>query len=272
MGIVDTSKLNNQEMLVLASILKISKEKVAVNKTISLTPAKAKKFNELQRKLKNGWPLAYATGARWFYNHEFIVTPDVLIPRPETEILLEEALQYAKDTKPDLICDIGTGSGAIIISLRAEMNKSKSQFTAVDISTKALHIAKKNTTRILKNNRSIKFIKGHLAQPLKLAIQSSQNVLICANLPYLSKAQLKEPSIKREPKLALDGGLTSTSKIERLLKQLSKSNLKQYCILLEIDPSQASKLSNISSDYFPTAKVQTLHDLSGLPRIIKLSD
>jgi release factor glutamine methyltransferase len=258
-----------EEILIISAITKKPIEKLYTEKEIKLSAVQQKKFKQLRDKLKRGWPLAYLTGSRWFYRHEFEVNPDVLIPRPETEILVERALEYAKQSKPNLIADIGTGSGAIIISLYAELKDSEAKFFATDISSKALGTAKKNSKKIIKSKK-IGFIRGNLAAPILPEIGKSKNVLICANLPYLAKKQLHEPSIKHEPGLALDGGKESTTKIENLLKQLSKQNLRKYCILLEIDPNQTKDILKFTKNYFPDCEAEVFKDLAGLDRIVEL--
>lgn len=166
-------------------------------------------FYLILRRCQN-WPIAYLTGKREFYGRIFFVNKNVLIPRPLTEELIDKTLKTIKSqlVTPDArctICDIGTGSGNIIITLIKELQKanydlSRFEFYAVDISKRALAVAKKNA-RFHQVDQYINFVQGDLLKPLP----GKKVDLILANLPYLELTDLTEPSIKKEPKLALLG-------------------------------------------------------------------
>ena len=176
----------------------------------------------MQSQILAGEPLAYVLGEKWFYGQKFFVNSNVLIPRQETELLVEYALKTIKRNRPSAIYDIGTGSGAIAISVAYN---SKQQVIAVDISVKALIIAAKNARAILsKNWRLLKPLQSDL---LKKIARIPGNSIICANLPYLSKSELNERSINKEPVLALHGAYkgdsSSAATIFALLQQISKN-------------------------------------------------
>lgn len=174
-------------------------------------------FYLIFKRAKN-WPVAALTKVKEFYGRAFYVNKHVLIPRPLTEELIDKAIEYNQDQKtknkacPERsrgeqinIVDIGTGSGNIIITLIKELQKekydlNKFKFYATDISQAALKVAKKNA-RWHQVDNFITFLKGDLLKPLK----DKKSDLILANLPYLNQDDLNEPSIKKEPKLALLG-------------------------------------------------------------------
>ncbi|MCX6786082.1 MAG: peptide chain release factor N(5)-glutamine methyltransferase [Candidatus Komeilibacteria bacterium] len=166
-------------------------------------------FYFTNKRLKN-WPIAYLTHHKEFYGYNFYVNKHVLTPRPETEGIIDLAIEeikkcYMLHATCYTICDIGTGSGCIIITLISELQKNNYnldnfKFYATDISGAALRVAKKNA-RLQQVEKHIEFLHGDLLKPL----QAKTIDLILANLPYLELTDLNEPSIKKEPKLALLG-------------------------------------------------------------------
>jgi|SRR5579872_398764 len=273
------AELSNEEELFLADLLNKPREflmahpEILKNPEKLLSPERRKKFILAKRRLRQGLPLAYILGYKWFYGEKFAVNKNTLIPRPETEILVEKALEIAAHTNPKTIIDIGTGSGAIIVSLRKNFSKN-AKFYASDISKKALEIARKNakilTPSLLARGKAIKFLHGNLLTPFK-KFRGSEKILICANLPYLSKKELQESSIKHEPGLALYGGKKSTDKIELLLRQIKNLRLRQSTAILEIGFSQAHQIKNLAKKYLPAAKITIYKDLGGFNRIALLS-
>lgn len=259
-----------QEELILSNILGKPIEYV-LSHDIVLSAAQRRRFDLAMRRLRKGEPLAYILGYRWFFGNKFEVNKDVLIPRPETEQLVELAIMRAKKTKPQIIADIGTGSGAITISVAKNLSATKSlrgtRFIATDISTKALAVAKKNAKNL---KAKVLFKNGDLAKPILAAIKD-KNILITANLPYLSKKQLREPSIKHEPKLALYGGNKAHQKIEQLTKQLATVNFASATILLEINYDQAKSVIKSAKKYLEDFQDIVIHkDLNGFDRIIEI--
>lgn len=251
--------------VLIAEILGKTKEYVLAHPETKLSPAQKRKLKHMQRELSKGVPLAYVLSYKWFYNNKIFVNKSVLIPRPETETLVDLALTWAKQHKPKTIIDIGTGSGAIIVSLKRNL-KTKAQFFASDISKKALAVAKRNAKDL-----KISFKQGNLSTPFsKLLKKNSDKVLITANLPYLHPKQLAEKSISKEPRLALLGGKKGTEKILKLLKELSKFKLKNSLILLEINYDQAKTITVLINKLMPEVKITVHKDLALWDRIVQI--
>lgn len=268
------SALSAEEEILLSGILRKPREfLIAHLPELRLSPKQKLEFAAKKQGLARGLPLAYLQGFRWFYGRKFTVKPGVLIPRPETELLVERALELAKLLPAKKLIDVGTGSGAIIISLRKELSSPQSHrpsFHATDISAEALKVARQNAKS--QKASGIKFQRGNLLAPLQRTLKNAQNVLICANLPYLSKKELREPSIKHEPRLALyGGGAIGLAKIEQLLRQISKLNLKNSAVLLEINYNQAQKIKKLAEKLLPQAHFQIHKDLNNLDRIIQIT-
>jgi release factor glutamine methyltransferase len=197
-------------------------------------------------RVTSGYPLQYLTGKSHFYGLQLHVDKNVLIPRPETETLVDLALGIIKESNSSSysIIDIGTGSGCIIIALYKQLEKtlekelfSKIAFSACDISVKALKIAKMNA----KNNQAkIRFFSSDL---LSRARNGEQFDLVLANLPYLkSDYQKDNKNLSHEPRLALDGlGEDGLQIIERLITQLNSDRYNKTTLILELDPDQVKK-------------------------------
>ena len=199
-----------------------------------LTSGQSQLLNDLVERRLTGEPLAYITGRREFYGREFGVNPFVLIPRPETEHLVEKALEIAAQISSPVIADIGAGSGAIAVTLAAEMPQAR--VFAVDISPEALETARLNARRHGVEPR-IAFLRGDLAAPLSEPV----DVLI-ANLPYVKSADC---AASPEPHLALDGGLEGLDVIERLCKGLRGKLKPGGWVLLEIGQGQAEAVKTL---------------------------
>lgn len=217
------------------------------------------------------------------------------MPRPETELIVEKIIDLVKQStnlvllknsrrklyKP-LIIDVGTGTGAIVIALAKELKcltpltYRRTEFLAVDISQSALKIAAQNA-KIHKLNNKIKFYHSNLLASLKLTKKTSspsisRDLIITANLPYLTPKQVKEsPSISREPRLALDGGLDGLKYYKTLFKQLGNTIYRSITIFCEIDPGQAKKITALAGRYLPNVKSRFYKDYSGQNRLFVVS-
>jgi len=204
----DSAQLDAEVLL--SFVINKPKEFLYAHPEVKLNWIQKIRFFYLVRKRAKDWPVAGLTGRKEFYGRPFYVDKHVLIPRPLTEELIDETLKIIKKIiinhqSSIIIADIGTGSGNIIITLIKELQKQKFnldnfKFYATDISAKALLVAKKNA-RLHKVNQYIKFFQGNLLKPL----QNLKIDLILANLPYLDKSDLTEPSIQKEPRIALLG-------------------------------------------------------------------
>ena len=215
----------------------------------------------------NREPLAYITQHKEFYGLDFRVTPAVLIPRQETELLVEEALRFAaENSRGDIsVADIGTGSGAIAVSVAVKLPSSK--VYATDCSKEALDIADFNRRNHGVAGR-ITLLEGDLLEPLPMPVN-----LIVSNPPYISSDLLPElaPEVHREPQVALDGGKEGLEVINRLLKQATVKLKPGGRILIEISPEQATAASKMAKARFPTADISYAKDLLDLPRCLIVS-
>lgn len=213
---------------------------------------------DVERRLK-GMPTAYITGAREFFGLEFFVDESVLIPRPETELLVEKAIECAQRYEMPLIADIGTGCGAIAISLA--FNLPRARVIATDISPQALETARRNCERHGVHRR-VTLLKGDLLKPLTQPAD-----IIVANLPYVRTAEL--PAVNThgwEPCLALDGGEDGLDIIRRLCVEVSRMLRPGGALLLEIGAGQKEAVVEILQDMSPgTTETTRAHNTLRLP-------
>ena len=269
-GQVDSPRLEAE--ILLSHVLKKPQEFILARPECRLTPKQTTNFKLLISGRFKGSPVAYLIGHKEFYGLDFFVNKNVLIPRPETELMVGEALRLiARSTKPATLVDVGTGSGCVAVTL-AKLTKQK--FMAIDISPQALAVARRNA-KYHKVNKQIKFIQGNLLEPLfnnKFVIRNCK-LIILANLPYLTPSQIKNsPSIKREPKLALDAGPDGLKYYRQLFKQIKKLRVTGYA-LCEIGPRQSNAIKKLVKRQLPQVKLQIKKDLAGLNRlaIIKIT-
>lgn len=226
--------------------------------------------NELQRalqRLEKGEPLPYILGHWEFYNLDFYVTPDVLIPRPETELLVEHALCWlAEHPNRRQAVDIGIGSGCIAVSLAA--NQPDLSVVAVDISWRALQVARRNISRYQLNQR-VSLLQSDLAEALLPARPDQRFDLICANLPYIPDGTLESlGKLRWEPQIALTGGASGTILIERLLQRVPDLLSPGGLLILEIESSLGENVRSLVQSTLPQASVQVFPDLAGLDRLV----
>lgn len=206
-------------------------------------------FTKLLNRRKKGEPIAYITGCKEFCNLNFTVTPDTLIPRPETEELVNIVINNLTPKIRDsmLIIDIGTGSGCIAITLAKKLPNAR--FVATDISKKALEIASQNA-RKHDTAKNITFLHGNLLNPIlnNQIIEQYNNIIIVANLPYLTPDQIKDnPSLSYEPKTALLGGSGGIKYFKELNQQIYNLPSKPTAVFLEIDPFIRKQITKIFS-------------------------
>ena len=226
--------------LILSNVSGLLREKFVINSELKLDSNQINAFNKLI--LKRGMskePLAYLFKKKEFWSNDLNVNKNVLIPRPETEILVDALARYYKNQKP-FILDIGTGSGCIIISLLQELKQSKA--IAIDISNKALKIALENS-KINNTFDRIKFINSSIDNFIGFKFD-----LVVCNPPYIARHQLKnlDDSIKYfEPKIALDGGNDGLDVIRKVIYKSKKILKINGMLALEIGNGQYSKVSQI---------------------------
>ena len=226
--------------LILSSVSGKEREDFLFKNNFKLSLKQIKSFNQLiLRRALLKEPIAYLTNKKEFWSIKFNVDKAVLIPRPETEILVEKLIKYYKGRNP-FILDIGTGSGCIIISLLREFKKSKG--IAIDISNKALKIAKRNSIKYDTYDR-VKFINSSISK-----FDNFKFDLIVSNPPYIARHQLKnlDEDIKNfEPKIALDGGNDGLDVIRKVIYKSRKILKINGMLALEIGNGQYKKVSQI---------------------------
>ena len=252
----------NTSLLLLAAALDRPKTWVLAHNEYQPTPPEIKQLQNLSQRVADGQPLPYVLGQWDFYGRSFKVSPDALIPRPETESLVEMALGHARKINQPRIIDVGAGSGAIAISLAAELPGSR--VFASDLSWAALKIARQNAQRL--GQPEIHFLQANLLQPI-----TAQFDLICANLPYIPTRKLQDlPVACWEPRLALDGGESGLDAITALLHQARTRLLPDGAILLEIEASLGAAAVTQGKKAFPEARTQLIQDLAGRDRILEI--
>ena len=248
--------------LILAKTLNTTREDLLMNMDKKLTKSQIEKFNNLIFQRINKKPMAYILGYKEFWKNNFKVNSDVLIPRPDTELIVEEALFILKKNKSYKVLDIGTGSGCIILSILKERQKCVG--FGIDVSFKAIKIAKLNAKLQHLNNRAI-FIKSDIDN-----YNTSNYDVIVSNPPYIKKFKIKslDEDVKNfEPKIALDGGPDGCSLIEKVVVKSSRLIKKRGKFILEIDTKQAHNVKKIlEKNEFYINKVSK--DLSGKYRCI----
>lgn len=248
--------------LLLAHVLKQPKEFLYIEANRQLTQAQISKLSSLVNKRKKGMPIAYLLGYKYFCNLKFKVTQDVLIPRPETEWLVNESLKLIKVGSK--ILEVGTGSGCIAISIRKNTLSERTHIWASDISSKALKIAKYNAKNLM---AKVKFYQSDLLKNVP-----SQFDIIIANLPYVPATDYKKlkNNLRYEPKSAITDGTNDFKIYKRFFSEVAKHLKPNATILLEIDPNATSFLKTYCKKYLPTRQIAFFKDLKGLVRYAKI--
>lgn len=262
--------------ILLAYFLKKERSFLLANLDKEINDKQYEKFqNLLDRRLKNE-PIAYIINNKEFYGLNFYVDKNVLIPRPETELIIESVINVVNDrfqrtrrSNTLNILDIGTGSGCIAISLAK--NIPRANITACDVSKKALKVARLNA----KKNKVINNIKFHKSNLLDSIAQKNKFDFIIANLPYVSEKQyenLKDNVKKYEPKKALVANNYGMEFYIKLLKQIPNYIKKGGCILLEIDPSFTEKITKEVMNILNIKRnrIKIKPDLFGLSRVLMI--
>lgn len=250
--------------LLLMAALNINRVQLYLEPDRALDPEMEAKFWELFDRFQGGEPTAYITGNREFYGLDFYVNPDVLIPRPESELLVEKALGFAQNHPVFTIADIGTGCGAIAISLA--QNLPQTRIYATDISDTALQIAELNSEKHEVSYR-VSLLQGDLLDLLPEPVD-----LIIANLPYVRESDMPQVNtVNFEPDLALNGGPDGLDKIRRLIKQAGRKLRPGGCLLLEIGQGQKEAVTALLRNIFPSAEIEVTPDLSGIDRVVSLT-
>lgn len=263
-----TSAQLDAEVL-LSSVMRQPKTWLLAHHDHAMTTVQTVKFRSLVTQRKNGMPIAYLTGHREFYGLDFSVNKHVLVPRPETETLVEETIRAARQlekrsaTAKPRIADIGTGSGCIAITLAKYLPRAL--IFASDVSMPALTVARRNAARHRLSSR-ITFVRGNLFTPFQSIVKRKPIDIIVANLPYLRKPELA--GVKHEPRIALYGGKMGIEVIDRLLARARHYLAPHGALLLEIASDQAGSISYAAQRQFPEKNVRTIQDLAGRDRVV----
>ncbi|HEX7475723.1 MAG TPA: peptide chain release factor N(5)-glutamine methyltransferase, partial [Dehalococcoidales bacterium] len=218
---------NLEAEVILRHGLNIDRVRLFLDRDRELSPAEYNTFLQLLQRRSNGEPSAYITGHREFFGLDFTVNKAVLIPRPETERLVETALEIASARKVSLIADVGTGSGAVAVSLASRLKTAI--IYAIDISDEELQVAAENARKHGVSDR-IRLLQGDLLAPVPEPVD-----MVVANLPYVKQSDLPEVNTwGHEPALALDGGKDGLDVIRRLISQVKGKLKPGGALLLEI--------------------------------------
>jgi release factor glutamine methyltransferase len=223
--------------------------------------------DELQKsidRLKSGVPLPYVLGHWEFFGLDITLSPVTLIPRPETELIVETSLDWLnKRPEKKKVADVGTGSGCISVALA--VNKPDLWIVATDNSNAALSIAAENANKH-GVNEIISFINCNLLDPLYAKFD-----LICANLPYITKEEMEHLEVAQcEPYHALYGGLDGLDYIRALLNTAPRFLVRQSCLLLEIGERQGERVFQLAQQKFSRRNITILKDLAGKDRLLQV--
>ena len=242
------SKLKNKHIksaqldseILMAKTINKDRKYIILNNKKNLKKENLKYFHKLIKKRSFGKPIAYLTNKKYFWNYEFFVTQDTLIPRPDTELIIEQILKLTKHKNKMNILDIGIGSGCILLTILKEKNNFYG--TGIDISKNCLNISKINAKN-LKVDKRVKFYKSDVDK-----FAQGKYDLIVSNPPYINQFNLKyleRDIFNFEPKLALDGGLDGLSEIRKVINKSSELIKKNGKFILEIGFDQKNKVVNL---------------------------
>ncbi len=259
--------------LLVAHVLRCRRTRVLTHPEAPLTPCQVAWLERLLQLRLKRWPLAYLTGHREFYGLELRVNRAVLIPRPETELLVDAAREQAarlaqrRGSSRLAIADVGTGSGAVAIALAKHLPDAT--IYATDASELALRVAAFNCRRH-GVTWQVHLVHGDLLEPLPGPVD-----LIVANLPYVATGEFPSlmPEVRDyEPRMALDGGPDGLDVVRRLLAQAPGRLNPDGSVVLEIGAAQGAAARELAQDAFPGARVDVLSDYAGHDRIVVISN
>jgi release factor glutamine methyltransferase len=246
--------------LLLAAVLGWPRARLLAAHDVALDRQQMLIFEAMVARRETLEPVAYILGNQEFYGYDFVVDKRVLVPRPETELLVEETLRIAMRIPRPRIADIGTGSGAIAVALALQLPTA--QIYAIDLSRDALAVATENVARHGVAAR-VALLHGDLLSPLSEPVD-----IIVSNPPYTVLAEVDENVRLHEPRLALDGGPDGTVLYQRLLAQAPLALRTSGALLLEIGSWQGEAVATIARSFFPTAQVRIARDLASRERML----
>ncbi len=247
--------------LILAHVLRRSREWLLAHDTDTLTQSQQRQARQLLLQRTQRRPIAYLTGRRDFYGHSFLVNEQVLIPRPESEVILAILDELMQSNHPRTVLDVGTGSGCLAISIK--LAHPDLAVSACDISESALLVARRNAARLLPSGQQIKFYQSDLLSGLPVG---SRFDLIVANLPYLSPGQDGlSPELAYEPAIALYADDDGLSLIKQLIATAPARLTPDGYLLLEMNTKQIETVASYATDYrYQVVKQEPFHLLMRL--------
>jgi release factor glutamine methyltransferase len=259
--------------VLLAAVAGRTRAWVLAHTELALTPNQVQGLESALRRLERGEALPYVLGEWEFFGLRFLVTNDCLIPRPETECLVERALGWLRATpSATTALDVGTGSGCIAVGLA--VNTARLRIMATEISKPALEVARRNARRHSVDDR-ITFVECDLL-PRDEAQSEPGNAgprfdLLCANLPYIPSAELRQlPVFPREPTLALDGGEDGLEPLRRLLSLAPPWLRPGGKMLLEVEATHGEQARLLAQAAFPGSEIDMIKDLAGRDRVLDI--
>ena len=246
--------------LILAHVLGCDPTALLTHPERPLSTRQAEQFETLLKRRLAREPVQYLTGEQEFFGLLFEVSPDVLIPRPETEHLVEAVLErFDRDASPRLV-DVGTGSGAIAVAIAHALPRSR--VTAVDFYPKALEVAHRNANRHGLRDR-ITFVQSDLLT----AVERAEFDVVVSNPPYIANGEKLEPQVADyEPRSALYAGPTGLEVYERLIPQARAALKSRGWLMMEIGHGQRSAMEALLEDW---SEVSFVPDLQGIPRVVQ---
>ncbi|MBN1247968.1 MAG: peptide chain release factor N(5)-glutamine methyltransferase [Anaerolineae bacterium] len=248
----------------LAHVLRHTRTALLAHPEWAVAQAQAAAYIEAVRRRATGLPLPYILGEIEFFGLTFTVTPGVLIPRPETELLVERAIDWLRAHRARTLVDVGTGSGCIAIAVAAQYPGQR--VIAVDLSLKALRVAQANSLRH-HVTAAVTWVQGDLLDPVGAPIE-----MILSNPPYVADPEWERLpySVRQEPARALLAGPEGLDAIERLLRQAMSRLATGGCMLVEIGETQGNAVRALAQAAFPCAEVTILPDLAGKERVLEV--
>ena len=261
--------------LLLAYVIGKDRTWLRIHDDTLLTTTQSRRFRALVRRRQKHEPIAYLIGTKEFYGLPFFVNRHVLIPRPDSELLID-LTRKSLSSEPratDLVWDVGTGSGAVALAIATRI--APRQVLATDISAQALRVAKKNALSLQQSN--VTFVQANLLDTKLrhwLKQHTYKKLIIVANLPYLpidDKKKLEPDVVQYEPANALFARKDGTALIECLMKQLATSNIRFTSAFFEYDPPQTKKLRTLAKQMFQQTRIRVHKDLAGKNRVIEIS-
>jgi release factor glutamine methyltransferase len=259
---IDDALLESE--ILLMHVLKIDRVKLYTDIDNEMTSQQYEEYFALVQRRLNSEPSAYITGNREFYGLDFFVNPDVLIPRPETELLVEKTIDIANKRSYRTVVDAGTGSGVVAICLA--LNLPDAVIYATDISASALEVASINCRKHNVEDR-VTLLRGNLLEPLPEPVD-----IIVGNLPYVTDTDIQQVNTYgQEPDLALHGGTDGLEYIIAIVGQSVSKLLRGGSILLEVGQRQSQAAARQLKGIYPYGEVAIFRDLAGIERVVSLS-